>query len=64
MAALPDHDLVDRTAQTIGGVATIFEKQGNDYVRISTNVKKENGDRAVGNEACRRPSGTGVPRQG
>ena len=48
MAALPDHDLVDRTAQTIGGVATIFEKQGSDYVRISTNVKKENGDRAVG----------------
>ena len=48
MAALPDHDLVDRIAQTIGGVATIFEKQGSDYVRISTNVKKENGDRAVG----------------
>ncbi len=48
MAVLPDHDLVDRTAQTIGGVATIFEKQGSDYVRISTNVKKENGDRAVG----------------
>jgi methyl-accepting chemotaxis protein len=48
MAALPDHDLVDRTAQTIGGVATIFEKQGSDYVRLSTNVKKENGDRAVG----------------
>lgn len=48
IAALPDHELVDRTAQTIGGVATIFEKQGSDYVRISTNVKKENGDRAVG----------------
>jgi len=48
MAALPDHDLVDRTAETIGGVATVFEKQGNDYVRISTNVKKENGERAVG----------------
>jgi methyl-accepting chemotaxis protein len=48
MAALPDHDLVDRTAETIGGVATVFEKQGNDYVRMSTNVKKENGERAVG----------------
>jgi methyl-accepting chemotaxis protein len=48
MATLADHDLVDRTAETIGGVATIFEKQGSDYVRISTNVKKENGDRAVG----------------
>ncbi|PDV84889.1 methyl-accepting chemotaxis protein [Rhizobium sp. H4] len=46
--ALADHSLVDRTAQSIGGVATIFQKQGGDYVRISTNVKKENGDRAVG----------------
>ncbi|WP_137132486.1 methyl-accepting chemotaxis protein [Rhizobium sp. FY34] len=45
---LPDHTLVDRTAQSIGGVATVFQKQGSDYVRISTNVKKENGDRATG----------------
>ncbi|TAU51685.1 methyl-accepting chemotaxis protein [Rhizobium leguminosarum] len=45
---LADHSLVDRTAQSIAGVATIFQKQGGDYVRISTNVKKENGDRAVG----------------
>ncbi|OCJ18422.1 chemotaxis protein [Rhizobium sp. AC44/96] len=43
-----DHALVDRTAQSIAGVATIFERQGADYVRVSTNVKKENGDRAVG----------------
>ncbi|ARM11044.1 MULTISPECIES: methyl-accepting chemotaxis protein [Rhizobium] len=48
MPALADHSLVDRTAQSIAGVATIFQKQGGDYVRISTNVKKENGDRAVG----------------
>ncbi|MBB3353276.1 methyl-accepting chemotaxis protein [Rhizobium sp. BK049] len=46
--ALADHSLVDRTAQSIAGVATIFQKQGSDYVRISTNVKKENGERAVG----------------
>ncbi|MBY5823083.1 methyl-accepting chemotaxis protein [Rhizobium leguminosarum] len=46
--ALADHSMVDRTAQSIAGVATIFQKQGSDYVRISTNVKKENGDRAVG----------------
>jgi methyl-accepting chemotaxis protein len=45
---LPDHDLVDRTAASVGGVATVFEAQGGDFVRISTNVKKENGDRAVG----------------
>jgi methyl-accepting chemotaxis protein len=46
--ALGDHAFVDRTAQSIAGVATVFEKQGSDYVRVSTNVKKENGDRAVG----------------
>jgi methyl-accepting chemotaxis protein len=45
---LADHALVDRTAQSIAGVATVFQKQGADYVRISTNVKKENGDRATG----------------
>ena len=45
---LPDHSLVDRTAQSINGVATVFQKQGSDFVRISTNVKKENGDRATG----------------
>ncbi|MCJ8520815.1 methyl-accepting chemotaxis protein [Pseudorhizobium tarimense] len=43
-----DHALVDRTAASIGGVATVFQKQGAELVRISTNVKKENGDRATG----------------
>ncbi|MGV2184515.1 methyl-accepting chemotaxis protein [Rhizobium rhizogenes] len=43
-----DHDLVDRAAQSIAGVATIFEKQDSDYVRVSTNVKKQDGSRAVG----------------
>ncbi|MEZ2129542.1 MULTISPECIES: methyl-accepting chemotaxis protein [unclassified Sinorhizobium] len=43
-----NHSLVDRTALSIAGVATVFEKQGNDYVRMSTNLKKENGDRATG----------------
>jgi len=45
---LKDHDMVDRTANAIGGVATVFEKRGGDYVRISTNVKTEKGERAVG----------------
>ncbi len=43
-----DHDLVDRVATSIAGVATIFKVQDGDYLRISTNVKKENGERAVG----------------
>jgi methyl-accepting chemotaxis protein len=48
MPELATHDLVDRTAQSIAGVATVFARQGSDYVRISTNVKKEDGSRAVG----------------
>jgi methyl-accepting chemotaxis protein len=39
--------LVDRVAEAISGVATIFERQGSDFVRVSTNVKKD-GKRAVG----------------
>ena len=40
--------LVDEfTAQT-GAVATIFVRQENDFYRIATSLKKENGERAVG----------------
>ena len=39
----PDHF----TAQT-GGNATIFAVDGDDFVRVTTSVKKENGARAVG----------------
>jgi len=35
------------TAQT-GGNATIFAVDGEDFVRVTTSVKKENGERAVG----------------
>ncbi|NTJ41332.1 methyl-accepting chemotaxis protein [Agrobacterium larrymoorei] len=48
IGTLLDFDLVDRTGTANGGVATVFQAQGTDYLRISTNVKKENGERAVG----------------
>ena len=35
------------TAQT-GGVATIFVRQKEDFIRIATSLKKENGERAIG----------------
>jgi methyl-accepting chemotaxis protein len=47
-AKLAGDDVVDRAASAIGGVATVFEKQGSGYVRISTNVRTEKGERAVG----------------
>lgn len=41
------YDLVDRVVQITGGTATLFVKSGDDFVRVSTNVKKDN-VRAVG----------------
>jgi methyl-accepting chemotaxis protein-2 (aspartate sensor receptor) len=43
-----DFTLPDRFTRQTGGNATIFVASGEDFVRISTSVKKENGDRAVG----------------
>jgi hypothetical protein len=40
--------LVDDVAKKAGGTATIFVKSGDDYVRVATNVKKDDGSRAVG----------------
>ncbi|MBK1690336.1 methyl-accepting chemotaxis protein [Rubrivivax gelatinosus] len=39
---------VDRFAELTGGVATVFAAQGDDFVRITTSLKKEDGSRAVG----------------
>lgn len=45
----PDNSVCDRfTALTGGSVATIFEKRGDDFLRIATSLKKEDGTRAVG----------------
>ncbi|MES5098267.1 methyl-accepting chemotaxis protein [Agrobacterium sp. BA1120] len=48
IGTLLDFDLVDRTGIANGGVATVFQAQGSDFLRISTNVKNEKGERAVG----------------
>ena len=41
-------DIVDRFTEKTGAVSTIFIRKGDDFTRISTSVKKENGERAVG----------------
>lgn len=41
-------DLVDEVVKENGGTATIFVKSGDEYVRVSTNVKKDDGSRAIG----------------
>lgn len=43
-----NNDIVDEIQNAVGGAAIIFQKIGNDAIRISTNIKKEDGTRAVG----------------
>jgi len=41
-------DMVDKVVKKSEGTATIFVKNGDDYVRVATNVKKDDGSRAIG----------------
>ena len=52
MPEFKDHSIVDRAVSYVGGNATLFvlDEASNQFVRRSTNVKKENGDRAVGTQ--------------
>ena len=40
--------LVDEVQKEAGGTATIFVKSGDEFVRVTTNVKKDDGSRAIG----------------
>src|SRR6201995_2727300 len=40
--------LVDDVVKQAGGTATIFVKSGDDFVRVATNIKKDDGSRAIG----------------
>jgi hypothetical protein len=41
-------DVVDQVVAEEGGTATLFVKSGDEYIRVSTNVKKSDGTRATG----------------
>ncbi len=41
-------DSVDDVKKSMQGTATVFVKQGDEFVRVSTNVLKDDGTRAVG----------------
>jgi methyl-accepting chemotaxis protein len=43
-----DYAVVDRFNAATGGVATVFARVGDQFVRVTTSVKKEDGSRAVG----------------
>lgn len=69
MAKMPefkDHAIVDRAVSYTGGNATLFvyDDASNQFVRRTTNVKKENGDRAVGTQLAPDHPGQAVLRKG
>jgi hypothetical protein len=43
-----NYSLVDDVVKQAGGTATIFVKSGDEFVRVATNVKKDDGSRATG----------------
>lgn len=48
-----DCSIPDRFTQRTGVTATIFARNGEDFVRISTSIKKQNGERALGTSLSR-----------
>ncbi len=48
-----DCSIPDRFTQQTGVTATIFASNGADFVRISTSIKKQNGERALGTSLSR-----------
>ena len=43
-----DNSVVDAVTKEHGGAVTLFVKSGNDYLRVATTLKKEDGSSAVG----------------
>ncbi len=66
MPDFKDHAIVDRAVSYVGGNATlfVFDDASGQFVRRSTNVKKENGDRAVGTQLAADHPAQAVLRRG
>jgi methyl-accepting chemotaxis protein len=66
MPEFSDHRIVDRAISYTGGNATLFvyDDTKDQYVRRTTNVKKENGDRAVGTHLAENHPGQAIIRSG
>jgi methyl-accepting chemotaxis protein len=66
MPEFTDHRIVDRATSYVGGNATLFvyDDAKDQFVRRTTNVKKENGDRAVGTHLAENHPGQAIIRSG
>jgi methyl-accepting chemotaxis protein len=45
---IDDNSFIDDFGSKMGIAATIFTRQGDDFIRVNTNIKKSDGSRAVG----------------
>ena len=43
-----DHEMVDHISDELNVLATVFVKSGDDFKRVTTNIVKDDGKRAVG----------------
>ncbi|WP_165275299.1 Cache 3/Cache 2 fusion domain-containing protein, partial [Thermotoga sp. Ku-13t] len=41
-------EVVDKISQQMNIVATIFQREGDDFLRVSTSIRKDDGSRAIG----------------
>lgn len=48
-----NYKVVDAVKKKMGGTATVFVKSGEEFIRVSTNVLKDDGNRAVGTELAK-----------
>lgn len=66
MPEFTDHGIVDRAVSYVGGNATLFvyDEASGQFIRRTTNVKKENGDRAVGTQLAPDHPGQAMLRRG
>src|SRR6202035_1384068 len=66
MPEFADHRIVDRATSYVGGNATLFvyDEASQQFVRKSTSVKKENGDRAVDTQLAADHPGQAALRRG
>jgi signal transduction histidine kinase/CheY-like chemotaxis protein len=59
-----DHDIVDSVQTLLGGTSAIFVRDGDSFVRISTNVPNADGSRAEGTRIDPNGKAVGALRQG
>jgi len=59
-----DATLVDDFLARTGAISTIFVRTGDDFLRVSTSLRKENGDRAIGTRLDRSSPAWKLAQQG